>query len=129
VQPDDAALLDAILDRSTLEYYREIDVRVSPTIFEAPPGLPASELITSVLVDFESGETVELTRFRPTRMARVDYPFDNVILRLPIETGYRYTKTVVYQEGEPVRDPELTPGQGEILILTVVRRPVPAPGG
>jgi hypothetical protein len=128
VQPDDAAVLHAVLDRSTLEYYREIEVRVSPTIFEAPPGLPATELITSVFVDFESGETVELTRFRPTRMARVDYPFDNVILRLPVETSYRYTKTVVYQEGEPIRDPAPSESSGEILILTVVRRPVPPPG-
>jgi hypothetical protein len=127
VQPDDAAVLNAVLDRSTLEFYREIEVRVSPTIFEAPPGLPATELITSVFVDFESGETVELTRFRPTRTARVDYPFDNVILRLPVETSYRYTKTVVYQEGEPIRDPEPDVSSGEILILTVVRRPFPPP--
>ena len=68
---------------------------------------------------------MELTRFRPTRTARVDYPFDNVILRLPVETSYRYTKTVVYQEGEPIRDPEPDVSSGEILILTVVRRPFP----
>ena len=54
---------------------------------------------------------MELTRFRPTRTARVDYPFDNVILRLPVETSYRYTKTVVYQEGEPIRDPEPSTGR------------------
>lgn len=127
VQPSDVAVLDAILDRSTVEFYREIDVRVTPSIFEAPPGLPASELITSVVVDFEGGGSTELTRLRPSRSVRIDYPFDDVILRNPIQSGYRYVKTVFYQTGEPVRDPSATAESSEILHLAVARRSAPPP--
>ena len=83
--PDPAAIWDAILDRSTLEYFDTITVKALPSLFDALPGRE-SEKIEVILVEFEGGGTAELKADQLEKQVRIDYPIDDVILRRAIDT-------------------------------------------
>ena len=119
IVPDDAAILDSILDRSTLEYYREIEINAIAAIFLSPADRPQDQIHT-ILVEFEGGATVALNEATQKVIARVDYPFDEVILRrVRPDSTYRYTKTVIRVNGRQDRDPEPLTGNSNILFLSV----------
>lgn len=91
---DPEAIWDTILDGSTLEYFDIITVKAIPTLFEPIPGRENDQILV-ILVDFESGGTIELTKNNLEDEVRIDYPIDDVILRQSIDTSYRYTITVI----------------------------------
>lgn len=119
VLADDAAILDAILDRTTLDYFREIEIHAIPALFSPPAGRPQDQ-VHAILVEFEGGATAVLTAETPKVTARVDYPFDEVILRRAAPDGsYRYTKTVIRVDGRQERDPAPLANTTGILFLSV----------
>ena len=119
VNPDPEAIWDSILDRTTVEYYRLVSVRViPPSVFEAVAGKEGQQ-VQSVLVEFEGGGTTELTGSAPTAQARVDYPIDDVVLGRPVSSTYRYTVTVVRANGEQQRDSQPRQGSSDILFVSV----------
>lgn len=115
---DPAAIWDTILDRSTLEYFDMITVKAIPTLFEPIPGRENDQIVV-ILVDFESGGTVELTKNNPEDEVRIDYPIDDVILRQRIDTAYRYTITVIRADGRQERDAEPRQQSARIFFVNV----------
>lgn len=121
VRPDGEAIMDAILDRSALDYYRLIEVRSVPTFFRAPPGVPPEDAIVAIMVEFEGGDTVTLTEDAPIGTARIDYPFSQVILRQLVDDGsYRYHKTIVRADGRQQRDAVPSSGTGSTFFISTV---------
>ncbi|MCQ0092523.1 hypothetical protein [Roseovarius sp. M141] len=119
IELDDAAILDSILDRSTLEYYREVEIHAIAAVFAVPADRPHDQIHT-ILVEFEGGATVALNEATQKVIARVDYPFDEVILRrVRPDSTYRYTKTVIRVNGRQDRDPEPLTSSSNILFLSV----------
>lgn len=115
---DDAAIMDAILDRATLEYFREVDVRALSFLFVAPAGRPGDQVV-AILVDFEGGETVDMSADKTQAFARIDYPFEDVMNRkVAGDGGYRYTRTVVRADGRQDVDAEPQTGDTDILFLS-----------
>jgi hypothetical protein len=59
VHPDPVAIRNCILDRSTLDYFRVVTVKVPRTLLDPVPGREP-EQIRVIVVQFEGGGTVEL---------------------------------------------------------------------
>lgn len=120
VRPDEAAVLDAIFDRSMTVFFRDVEVLASESLFEPIPDRPKDQ-IESIFVDFEGGETIELTAATPRKTARVDYPFADVVLRKQLPDEYRYTVTVLRKGGSHHSDAEPRQDDAEKLFLRVDR--------
>lgn len=118
VIPDPAAALDAILDRTTQEYFDEITVKVIPTSFEPGSTCPNDQIV-EVLVEFENGGTADLIPANPESKVRIDYPIDDVVLGRPIDNTYRYSVTVIRADGTQERDPASRTGTARVLVLSV----------
>lgn len=120
VLPDAAAILDSILDRSTLQYYDIITVKTIVNLFDPIADRPNDQIVV-ILVEFQGGGTAELTANILGAQVRVDYPIDDVILRRAVDTSYRYTVTVIRANGRQEQD--VTPRQGtaRILFVSVVK--------
>jgi hypothetical protein len=118
VMPDPAAILDSILDRSTLNYYRTITVKAVANLFE-PPADPQMPRLVAIMIEFEGGGTAELTASTLEMAVRVDYPIDDVILRRSISTAYRYTVTVVRSDGSQERDQQPRQGTASTFYVSV----------
>jgi hypothetical protein len=125
VHPDAEAIWNSILDRTTVDYFRVVTVKVLRTLFDLVPNQEA-EQIRLIVVTFEGGGTVELQAGVETgtfveAKARIDYPIDDVILNRPVSRDYRYTRTVIRAGGESQRDPDLISGSADVLYLDVAR--------
>jgi hypothetical protein len=103
--PDPEAIWNAILDRSTLEYFRIITVKADSTLFTPVQGREGDQIIV-ILVEFQGGGTAELTAAQLEAKVRIDYPIDDVILRRSIDETYSYTVTVIRANGRQERDAE-----------------------
>ena len=76
VKPDPAIIWGTILDPSTpADYQKTIQVRAVSGMFEAPPDKP-NDRILAILVQFETGGTVELTQisWRPRQRSECHWP-------------------------------------------------------
>jgi hypothetical protein len=125
VHPDPEAIWNAILDRTAVDYFRMVTVKVLRLLFDAVPGRE-TEQIRVIVVEFEGGTSAELTPTAGTdtfvtAVGRVDYPIDDVILHRSTGTGYRYTRTVIRANGQQQRDPQPVTGTGDTLYLDVAR--------
>jgi hypothetical protein len=121
VNADAEAVWNAILDRSTTEYYRLVTVRALPSLFQAPATGSADTKIDAILVEFESGATGELTADTSSAQVRVDYPVDDVVLGRPVDNAYRYTVTVMRHNGVQERDPQPREQHASLFYVSVVR--------
>jgi hypothetical protein len=108
VTPDAEAIWNSILDRTTLDCFREVTVKTTAATFTAVAGHEDAQII-SVLVDFEGGGTAELTAAQLEAKVRVEYPIDDVVLGRPISSTYRYAVTVVRARSQ---DPKTGPTEG-----------------
>lgn len=102
---DPAAVWDAILDRSTLEYFNIVTVKAIPSLFEPVAGRENDQIV-AILVEFEGGGTAELNASQLEAQVRIDYPIDDVLLRRAIDPTYRYTVTVIRVDGRQEQDAE-----------------------
>jgi hypothetical protein len=120
VMPDPEAIWNSILDRSTLECFIRITVKVVASVFEPVAGREA-ERIEVVLAAFEGGDTAELTADALAAEVRIDYPIDDVVLGRPVSSSYRYTVTVLRADGSQDQDAAPREGSGDKLYLAVTR--------
>jgi hypothetical protein len=125
VHPDAEAIWNSILDRTTVDYFRVVKVKVLRTLFDLVPNQEADQ-IRLIVVTFEGGGTVKLgpgvgTGDFVEGTVRIDYPIDDVILNRPVSPEYRYTRTVIRAGRDPQRDPKPITGSGECLYLDVAR--------
>ncbi|MBY5974190.1 hypothetical protein KUV28_17670 [Ferrimonas balearica] len=127
-EPDAEAIMNAILDRAALEYYREIQVRTVPSLFPDPADSPAGDAIFAIIVQFESGQAVVLEAGATEQSVRLDFSFADVVLGNRADDGtYRYSKTIVRFDGSQETDGALIESSTRVLFVTPVV--VPAPSG
>lgn len=117
VVPDAEAIWNSILDRATMEYFRVVTVWATASLFLARPD---RDTIAAIMVAFEGGGTVQLTAASLSAAARIDYPVDDVVLRRPVSDKYRYTVTVVHEQGDQVVDAQPREGSAQTFYVSVV---------
>jgi hypothetical protein len=101
VLPDAEAIWNAVLDpRVSAEYVRVIQVKSPPETFN-PPASGQDPQIQRILVDFERGNTVELTPTALEMEVRVHIPLTDYILGHLDMGGYRY-RTQLIGGGKPM---------------------------
>lgn len=128
VRPDSERIWAAILDTTSVAYFRIITVKVLASLFDVVPGQEERQ-IRAVLVEFEDNGTAELTA--PTTpdpstafvldTVRVDYDIDDVVLHRTVSRAYHYTVTVIRKNGQQDRDAQPTTATAETLFPAVVR--------
>jgi hypothetical protein len=125
VLPDPKALLDCILDRTTLQFFDIITVQVVAGIFAVPQDRPGDQII-SVIVAIEGGGSATLDAIHLSAPVRIDYPIDDVLLGNTAPDGYTYLTTVVRADGrEHTSDQQH--GTGTELHPTIELTPPPDP--
>jgi hypothetical protein len=99
VIPDPEALWNAILDPTTpTEYARSIQVKTFRQMFEVPTDRP-NDQIMAIVVDFERGDTIDLSADKLEAEARVHMPISDYVLHRGGESDYRYRLTVIRRVG------------------------------
>ena len=99
VKPDPAIIWGTILDPSTpADYQKTIQVRAVSGMFEAPPDKP-NDRILAILVQFETGGTVELTQNKLEAETKIRMPLAGVILASGGPPTYRYRCQVIRAGG------------------------------
>lgn len=114
VDPDQAAILNAILDpRVPQVYSKKITVQTFKPMFDA-------NKLLAILVDFEGGESVELkpTSDEPQADTRVSRPLSDFLLRNSDVGSYRYKVRLVHADGN-VSDGIWTASTDNPLIPTI----------
>jgi len=118
VSPDATAVLNAILDRSALDFSRSIEVQSFLAMNTPPEGTPLSQVVLGIRVEFDGGQTVFLTADNPTASVKIDYPFSQVILgELADDGSYTYRKTIYYADNTEIADTEPTSGTGSLIVV------------
>jgi len=89
---DDDAVFEAIINRSTTEYFRMITVRVVEQLFDTIDGREGERIVELVVhVEGSQGvQSVVLSVDNREASARVDYSVDNLIKRDETSIAYRY---------------------------------------
>ncbi len=97
--PDKDAIYDLILDPSTPPIYqREVIVKSFKPMFDAPASDPQSQVM-AIVVDFESGDSIELSADHLQETAHVPVSLAGFVLGKPEDLSYRYKVTVVRLSG------------------------------
>lgn len=120
VAVDAEAVWNAILDRTTVNYFRLVTVKTVASVFDPVAGRE-SERIVAILVAFEAGGTAELGPDALQAQARIDYPIDDVILGRPVSQAYRYSVTVVREDGRQDRDSAPRTDSAQTFFVAVLR--------
>jgi hypothetical protein len=114
VRPDPAAIWDAVLDTATSgEIRRPVRVKLFPAMFDAPGG-DAAERALAVLVQFETGTTLELTSDKPEAEARLPVPLGDLVLKRAV-SPYRYRCTVIRRSSRAA-DADWRTETGDLLV-------------
>jgi hypothetical protein len=98
-KPDPGLVWAALLDPSTpADYARAITVQAVASMFDPPPDKP-DDRVLSILVQFESGGTVQLTPDKPQAETSVRQPLADIVLRRGGVPTYRYRCQLVRRSG------------------------------
>lgn len=115
--PDKDAIYDLILDPSTPPVYlRRIQVESFKPTFDAPADAPQSQVM-AIVVDFESGDTVELRADQLSAEVDLPVPLAGFVLGKVEDLSYRYKVTVVRLSGVAA-DEDWRTGQSGHLFPT-----------
>jgi hypothetical protein len=99
VEPDAAAILDAILDKTTAELFRTIHVSTVASLFDPPAD--AAQQVIALVVDLKRGDgrpvSVELSPSRLTADPAVPAPMRDFFLHRVDEGEYQYRVTTIRQ--------------------------------
>lgn len=129
VEPDPQAVLDAILDRSAMEYHRTITVRTVPTLFPDPATTTDDKALFAIMVEFDTGQAIALDAATHEVEVTIDFPFADVILGREVGAGgYRYRKTIIRRDGTQESDAEFIEDNKDLLFVTPVVTPAPIVG-
>jgi hypothetical protein len=100
VQPDASAVWDTIVDKSRLpEFTRTIKVKTIKQIFDPRPENP-SDPIVAVVLDFERGDSIDLTADKLEADAKVRLTLEDFVVRRLQSGEYRYKVTVIRVNGQ-----------------------------
>ncbi len=115
VVPDREAIWNTIFDTSTaVETRRTVHVKLYPFMFDAPSGEEA-ERAMAVIVQFESGTSVELTPDKLEGEVSLSAPIGDLVLRHGNVGGYRYKTQIIRRSSRPV-DAEWRSDNADLLI-------------
>jgi hypothetical protein len=115
VQPDQTAILNAILDpRIPQVYFKKITVQTFKPMFDA-------NKLDAILVDFKGGESVELTATPEKLQAdtKVSRPLIGFLLRNSDDDSYLYKVRLVHHDDGSVTEGVWTPSTDNPLIPTI----------
>lgn len=119
--PDKDAIWNETLDPTAAEsYLTSITVKTPASTFAVPED-DATQQIVSMVLDFDSGVSVELN---PTKLeAKVDlpHPVVNYVLRKTDVGEYRYKLTIVRASGDQTRDSDWRPPETTTILFPAVR--------
>jgi hypothetical protein len=99
VKADPEKIWTALLDPTTpADYARAVTVQAVPGMFDGPADHPEDKTL-AILVQFESGATVQLTPDKPEATTSLRQPLADVVLRRGGVPTYRYRCQVVRRSG------------------------------
>lgn len=119
--PDKEAIWNEILDPTAAgSYLTTITVKTPASTFAAPAD-DANQQIVSMVVDFDSGVSAELTSTKLE--AKVDLPHAvmNYVLRKTDAGEYRYKLTLVRTNGDQTKDDDWRPPETTTVLFPAVR--------
>jgi hypothetical protein len=147
--PDREAILNAILDRSTVEFFNMVTVKAVASLFQPSTGMDAAstgatntgapttsvnvtdtvpsgngsknDAIQAILVEFQGGGTGELNANQLEATVRIDYPVEDVVLKKSIDENYTYTVTVIWADGRQKKDAEPRRQSSQMFYVNVVK--------
>jgi hypothetical protein len=120
VQPDASAVWDAIVDKSRLpEFTRTIKVKTIKQTFDPRPENP-SDPIVAVVLDFERGDSIDLTADKLEAEAKVRLPLEDFVVRRLQSGEYRYKVTVIRVNGGQKKDADWRTDTTGILFPQMV---------
>jgi hypothetical protein len=94
-KPEPALMWQAILDPTTpAEYQKTIQVRAVQSMFEPSPDKP-NDRVLAILVQFETGGTVELTAAKLEAETKIRMPLAAMVLGSAGPASYRYRSQVI----------------------------------
>ena len=117
VLPDKGMILDSIVDKSVPSKLKEITI--TTPMFKSD----ASKDLLEYIVEFNSGETVELTRDQPTvktTLTQTPEELRNLVLGNLDQTKHAYYITEVRKDGHQTRGSERTLNGKNTIIVTGV---------
>ena len=116
-----AEILPVISDSSVpADYVRAIRVMALPVAFAGQPAAtPAVPPVDLVHVEFETGNSVDLTEAARDLTAEVRLPLVNLLLNEDIRAEYRYRQLVVYRSGDQAQDAEWRRSSSDLLVVPV----------
>ncbi|HEY5705965.1 MAG TPA: hypothetical protein VIS96_10360 [Terrimicrobiaceae bacterium] len=122
IKPDAEAVWEAVVDQTRLpEFTRTIKVKTIKQTFEPRPDQP-SDPVLAVVVDFERGDTIDLSADKLEADAKVRLSLADYVIRR-LDTGqYRYLVTVVRASGQS-KDSEWRTDRTGILFPPIIERP------
>ncbi len=112
-------ILPVVSDSSVpADYVREIHVMALALTFAgqpaATPPVPPIELIH---IEFETGDSVDLTPDVRDGMGHVHQPLANLLLHQDVRAEFRFRQLVVYRNGDQFTDADWRSSTSELLVL------------
>lgn len=119
--PDKEAIWNAILDPSGAQnYLMSITVKTPASTFSIPAG-HAAQRIVSLVVDFDSGVSVELSANQLETKVDLPQPVTDLVLRKENSGSYRYKVNVIRANGEQNRDADWRPPETTTILFPAVQ--------
>lgn len=119
--PDKEAIWNAILDPSGAQnYLMSITVKTPASTFSIPAGHAAQRII-SLVVDFESGVSVELNANKLEAKVDLPQPVTDLVLHKENSGSYRYKVNVIRANGEQNRDADWRPPETTAILFPAVQ--------
>jgi len=112
-------ILPVISDTSVpASYLREIKVMALPAAFSGQPAAtPAVPPVALIHVEFETGDSVDLTLDAANAVAHIRLPLVNLLLNQDVRASYRFRQHVVYQTGDQAEDADWRQSSSDLLVV------------
>ncbi|HLJ27858.1 MAG TPA: hypothetical protein VKY85_14195 [Candidatus Angelobacter sp.] len=119
--PDRDAIWNETLDPTAAESYLTTITVKTPASTFAVPAADATQQIVSLVVDFDSGVSVELNSAKLEAKVDLPHPVVNYVLRKTDAGEYRYKVTRVHAGGDQTRDDDWRPPETTTVLFPAVR--------
>ena len=112
-------VLPVISDSSVpASYVREVKVMALPIAFAGQPAAsPVVPPIELIYVEFETGDSVELTADARDGVGHIRLPLVNLLRNEDVRASYRFRQLVVYQNGDQISDADWRESTSDRLVV------------